>query len=86
MEIRLQCTCEACPEQYDALDSTGERVGYLRLRHGYFSVRVPDPSGAEIYGSYAQGDGMFTDDEREPYLLAAVAALRLWYATHERRY
>lgn len=31
-------TCFAAPEQYDILDSSGERVGYMRLRHGLLYI------------------------------------------------
>ena len=42
--LKLVLTCGACPEQYDAFD--GERqVGYLRLRHGHFTVTCPDVGG-----------------------------------------
>jgi hypothetical protein len=75
--VRLEQTCYACPEQYDAfLDATGERVGYLRLRHGSFTVNVPDPGGKLIYDADPEGDGIFEDHERERYLTAAVRAIR----------
>lgn len=46
-DIILKQTCFAYPEQYDAIDGiTGERVGYLRLRHGHFTVEVPDVCAA----------------------------------------
>ena len=32
--IRLICTNEECPEQYDARDSDGNLVGYVRVRWG----------------------------------------------------
>lgn len=37
-EIRFVKTCERCPEQYDAYDSCGHNIGYLRLRWGVFTV------------------------------------------------
>jgi hypothetical protein len=75
--IRLNRTCAACPEQYDAfLDDTGEQVGYLRLRHGHFGVWAPGAWGNLIYDADPQGDGIFEDDEREKYLNAAVRAIR----------
>lgn len=37
MSIEFKQTCFACPEQYDAVDD-GREVGYLRLRHGHFTV------------------------------------------------
>lgn len=76
--IHLVETCSACPEQYDAFTKTGKRVGYLRLRHGYFSVRCPNVSGEIVYSAQSNGDGMFEDDEREEYLDAAKTAIAGW--------
>jgi hypothetical protein len=75
--IRLVRTCIACPEQYEAFD--GDRqVGYLRLRHGYFSVRCPDHRGDEVYGSGSEDDGMFGDEARDDQLRFAVDAIQRW--------
>ena len=73
-DINLEKTCDAFPEQYDAF-LEGEQVGYLRLRHGHFSVRYPDARGEEIYFASPKGDGMFDDDERAGYLEAAKLAI-----------
>lgn len=69
--ITLDQTCYACPEQYDAyLD--GEKVGYLRLRHGYFSVSTkPGPDGIFLWGTETRGDGIFHEDERDKMLKKA---------------
>lgn len=67
IKIELVETCGACPEQYDAY-FCGEKVGYLRLRHGHFTVRYPDSQGELIYEAYPNGDGIFESDEREKYL------------------
>ncbi len=73
-DIRLELTCGACPEQYDAF--WGDRqVGYLRLRHGEFRVDVPDCGDETIYEAEPNGDGQFDDDERETYLTAAKEAI-----------
>jgi len=73
-DIRLVETCGACPEQYDAFH--GERkVGYLRLRHGSFTVCHPDVSGTLILSGEPRGDGCFDPDEREPWLLLARTML-----------
>lgn len=69
-KIELVQTCGACPEQYDAFID-GKQVGYLRLRHGYFTVQYPDVGGELIYDAEPKGDGLFEDDEREGYLAAA---------------
>jgi hypothetical protein len=79
--IRLELTCEAFPEQYDAYDASGRRVGYLRLRHGKFTVEYPDIGGRLVYSAEPQGDGQFTDTERGRYLATAIQALAT--AIHE---
>ena len=66
-EIELIRTCHACPEQYDAFVD-GEQVGYLRLRHGEFTVEYPDVNGKLIYEAQPEGDGMFSGNEREYFL------------------
>jgi len=70
-DISLTQTCSACPEQYDAYAPDGRQVGYLRLRHGYFSVSMPDAGGAEVYHANPQGDGVFDPGERDEYLREA---------------
>ena len=73
--LRLVCTCSACPEQYEVFDATGQRVGYLRLRHGHFRADVPDCGGETVYEAAPRGDGLFEADERARYLSEAVAAI-----------
>ncbi len=71
----LKLTCWACPEQYDVFNiNNGKQVGYLRLRHGSFSVTVPECSGNVVYHANPKGDGVF-DDEREFYLKEAIKAI-----------
>jgi len=72
--IVLELTCGGCPEQYDAY-LYDEKVGYLRLRHGYFSVRYPSSCGEEIYSAQPRGDGIFECDERDYYLNEAKKAI-----------
>ncbi len=72
-KIELVQTCCACPEQYDAFIDN-ERIGYLRLRWGYFYVQYT-PTSEVIYEADTIGDGMFEDDERDRYLMAARLAL-----------
>lgn len=77
-EIRLERTCYACPEQYDAYDKYGNEIAYLRLRWGYF--RVECPFGGEIvYSAETEGDGMFEDGERDYYLDKAKEAIADYY-------
>jgi hypothetical protein len=77
MRLRLEKTCEACPEQYDAF--LGEqRIGYLRLRGGVFRADYPDCGfGFEntVYVANPKGDGQFHDDERQHFLDEACKAL-----------
>ena len=80
--IILQNTGYACPEQYDAFihDDGGTRqVGYLRLRHGYFSVECPDCGGELVLEiDHIEPDGRFLDTERRHYLNAATVAIERW--------
>jgi hypothetical protein len=71
-DIKLEETCGACPEQYDAYYN-GEYVGYLRLRHGRFTV--DDKDGNLIYAANPKGDGIFDSDERQEYLEYAKQAI-----------
>jgi hypothetical protein len=82
--IKLIKTCDACPEQYNAFNGQGKLVGYLRLRHGYFSVRYPNSSGKEIYNANPTGDGLFDYDERDFFLKEAVKAIKKEIKNEER--
>ena len=67
-DLQFDCTCFACPEQYDVLYN-GNVVAYVRLRHGYLYCNVPDYNGDTVYEAWPRGDGCFWDDEeREHYL------------------
>lgn len=74
--ITLKKTCGECPEQYDAY--MGDRqIGYLRLRHGHFTVQAGDVDGKVVYEtSDFCGDGKFEiDEERNAHLRKACRAL-----------
>ena len=75
--IEYEQTCYACPEQYDAFYN-GERVGYLRLRHGHFRVECPECFQELVYEAYPKGDGLFDDEERDQYLVLATEAIESW--------
>ena len=78
-EIRLVQTCTACPEQYDAIRD-GERVGYLRLRHGRFTAQLHDPDGPIVYEAEIGNGltGMFENEgQRDIQLRLAVNAIQL---------
>jgi len=67
-------TCFAFPEQYDAY-LNGIQVGYLRLRHGKFTVESPDCMDTLIYSAEPKGQGIFDEDERDQYLYEAEQAI-----------
>lgn len=73
--FRLVLTCFACPEQYN-VHLGDSQVGYLRLRHGYFTAYTPDHTGRGIYESRPIGDGIFENArEREQELREAIWAI-----------
>lgn len=72
--LELVETCGACPEQYDVF-YRGEKVGYLRLRHGYFRVEYPYCGGKLVYEAEPIGGGMFEDFERDQYIREAKIAI-----------
>jgi hypothetical protein len=80
--IDFVTTCPSCPEQYDALID-GEKVGYLRLRHGRFYVECPECGGDRVFVAEPKGDGMFDEDEREHYLTLAAKAIHKWKGNDE---
>lgn len=69
-------TCSACPEQYDVFYE-GNKVGYVRLRHGEFRVDYPDClEKTLLHINCNEGDGYFDDEEaRLKYLNMAADAL-----------
>jgi hypothetical protein len=73
-DIKLECTCNMCPEQYDAFIDK-KQVGYLRLRRGRFFVLCPNVKGEMIYEDFPRGYGAFEEDEREHFLKLAKEAI-----------
>lgn len=83
---RLICTCGVCPEQYDVFEeASGDQIGYLRLRRGWFRADAWFCGGMTVYEAYTRGDGCFDDDERMPQLTAAVAAIKKYVAENDVR-
>lgn len=76
MGIDLVQTCGGCPEAYNAY-SNGAYVGYLRLRHGVFTVdyEVGGNSPKRVWTVNTDGDGIFTSDERSECLETACHLL-----------
>lgn len=72
--VKLVRTCIACPQQYDAFIGNTQ-VGYLRLRHGRFTVESPDVGGKLVYSGYPKGDGIFMKDEEAFFLNEAVNSI-----------
>ena len=73
----LRQTCSVCPEQYDVF-SGGVKVGYIRLRHGYFQVDIPTCGGTTVLEvDHVPGaDGCFRDrTQRMQYLNEAVCVI-----------
>jgi hypothetical protein len=70
-----------CPEQYDVYKD-GVQLAYCRLRHGHFTVEVPDVCGVLVYHAHPDGDGSFDDGERETFLRRAIAAIQSHIAAH----
>lgn len=75
---KFRLTCFACPEQYDVYDQSGNQVGYLRLRHGNFTVTCPDYGGDLVYTAHPNGDGVFDTEERLTYLTSAAVVIQKW--------
>jgi hypothetical protein len=84
--IELVRTCEACPEQYDAM-LDGKQVGYLRVRWGYFTVLCPDGRGRVVFDAAIGGSlqGCFADVDRESYLNSARFAIARWVLTQRTK-
>ena len=74
-------TCSISPEQHDVMLGNTQ-VGYLRLRHGSFTVSCPNGGNLIIYEADPEGDGSFEEHEREKYLCEAIDAILLWLVDH----
>ncbi len=79
-QLTLVMTSYSCPEQYDVYRGIrkegDERVGYLRLRHGYF--RAECPRGNVVFETWIDDRGVlghFGDNERYFYLREACGAI-----------
>ena len=66
---------------YNAI--TNEKIGYLRLRGGRFTVQ--NANNEIIISAYPLGDGMFTSDEREGYLNMAKEYLAIDYENSQHK-
>ena len=76
IKFSLDRICTACPEAYDVYNAeTGEKIAYLRLRHGNFTMEYPY-DGKIVYESKPQGDGVFDKEERAKEIGKALVKLR----------
>ena len=77
--LLFDCTCIACPEQYDVYQSDCDTpCAYVRLRWGKPRVQVPDVGGKEVY--YHEWEdwlkGCFdTEEERIMHLIEIAKAI-----------
>lgn len=72
-----------CPEQYDVMQN-GQRVAYVRLRHGSYTVECPDVNGEIIlHMTVPNHAGTFLDEARDHYLKLAAEAIVTWL--HDRQ-
>lgn len=71
-------------EQFDVLRD-GQKVGYVRVKHGSCSVRYPDVSGVAIlnYDVSYMGGVFECEAERHVFLGECVAAIRRYEAFGE---
>ena len=83
--ISLVMTCGGCPEQYDAYNGKGQKVGYFRLRHGNFTVDYGGCGGETIYRAHPDGDGLFEAYERDHFLREGIDALKAAIASGDRQ-
>ena len=77
-DLDFKLTCLACPEQYDVFDADGIQVGYIRLRHGYLSVTVPDCGYTVVYTHmFRNKQGQFKNErQRLKYLRKASKIIK----------
>ena len=70
------------PEQYDARDKDGNKLGYIRIRWGFCNVWCPDEtSNKNVYSSELKsGFGAFgSNTERKKHLTWARVAIAKWW-------
>ena len=71
--LAFVCTSLSHPEQYDVYTGTGQKVGYLRLRHGKLTVTYL-PTGKLVYRH------LYTDKGRGAFQSPEDRTYHLWYA------
>ena len=84
--ILVELTCPACSEQYNFYyqdvyhHDCWVRVGYLRARHGWWSLCAPGIWGEELaYGALGNAfDGNLPDSDRKEILEDCVKKIQEW--------
>lgn len=84
-ELRIDPTCEACPEQYDIIVDD-EQLAYVRLRWGHLQVFAPnyDIEHRNVIMEYMWHDepykGAFDDDtERRKFMEQILGTVHDYY-------
>ena len=89
MILKFKQTCWSCPEQYDVYKvgiKNLELVGYVKLRFGELTVKVPDSTGEIIYNiKFPNGlKGNFSSyDERKKYLRIIKNVIKSYYRNNK---
>ena len=85
MNIKLECTCSACPEQYFVLDESNNEIGYIRFRFGELEVhpfRDGKPDWDTHLLSRSVNDdylGVIPDEFREEWLEESIQKIAKYY-------
>lgn len=67
-----------CPEQYDVMRN-GQRIAYVRLRHGNYTVECPDVGGETVLSMLVPNHaGNFSDENKDFYLKLAAEVIVTW--------
>jgi len=74
-DLEFEKISSSFPEQY-LVYQNGEQVAYLRLRHGVFTIEMPDACDKLVYKAKPEGQGMFLDEERKYYLAKATQIIK----------
>lgn len=88
--ILIECTCPACPEQYNFYISDTlhhdcwVRVGYFRARGGIWSLHAPGIWGEALATGQLENflAGQLADDKRQELLEDCVKKIWAWLKKH----
>lgn len=72
----FKLTCPGHPEQYDVINSEGEKVGYVRLRYGVLTAdKSSDLFAPRYYETEVLGWGSFLNREERMFHLEEIAKI-----------